>query len=115
MNRINMLSTGIRTDVGVNARVAGRIEKLYVKSTGELIRKGDRLYEIYSEALNTAKAEYVLALEQQHTMDHSLIDFKQLVGSAKQKLLLWGMSEAQISALPLSKMPSVMTHLLQHG
>ena len=41
----------------VNARVMGRIEKLYVKATGNYVAKGSPLYELYSEELNSAKHE----------------------------------------------------------
>ncbi len=36
--------------VSVNARIAGRIEKLYFKNTGDYVHKGDPLYDLYSEA-----------------------------------------------------------------
>ena len=93
----------------VNARIAGRIEKLYFKSTGDYLRKGDRLYDLYSEELNNAKQEYILALEKQKVLDNSIIDFKQLVESARNKLVLWGMSDAQIEALPATKKASPTT------
>jgi Cu(I)/Ag(I) efflux system membrane fusion protein len=93
----------------VSARISGRIEKLYFKNEGDYIEKGARLYDLYSEELNNAKQEYVLALEKQATLDNSIIDFKQLVQSAKNKLLLWGMSEAQISELTRTKTISTLT------
>lgn len=93
----------------VNARIAGRIEKLYVKNTGEYIHKGDKLYDLYSEELNNAKQEYLLALERKTTLDNSVIDFKQLIEAARNKLLLWGMSEAQIEELARVKKASSVT------
>src|SRR6266487_5993051 len=83
----------------VSARISGRIEKLYYKNEGDYVQKGTQLYDLYSEELNNAKQEYILALEKQATLDNSIIDFKQLVQSAKNKMLLWGMSEAQIDEL----------------
>src|ERR1044072_7692472 len=76
----------------VSARITGRIDRLYFKKTGDYIKKGDHLFDLYSEELNTAKQEYVAALERQQTLDNSLIDFKQLLQSAKNKLLLWGIT-----------------------
>jgi Cu(I)/Ag(I) efflux system membrane fusion protein len=67
------------------------------------VKKGDRLYDLYSEELNKAKQELIMALEQKNTLDNSIIDFNQLIQSAKYKLLLWGMSEAQISELVTTK------------
>ncbi|HEV8284128.1 MAG TPA: efflux RND transporter periplasmic adaptor subunit [Chitinophagaceae bacterium] len=93
----------------ISARIAGRIEKLYFKNEGDYIQKGARLYDLYSEELNNAKQEYILALEKQTTLDNSIIDFKQLVQSAKNKLLLWGMSESQISELVKTKNVAILT------
>src|SRR5205814_10606477 len=41
--------------------------------------------------------------------NNSIIDFKQLVQGAKNKLLLWGMSEAQIDELAKTKKASTLT------
>ena len=83
----------------VSARVMGRIDKLYFKNTGDYVSKGSKLYDLYSEQLNNAKQEYLLALEKEKTLGDAQIDFSQLVQSAKNKLLLWGMSEGQIHEL----------------
>lgn len=93
----------------VSARVSGRIDKLYFKNQGDYISKGQKLYDLYSEELNNAKQEYILALEKQATLDNSIIDFKQLIQAAKNKLLLWGMSEAQINELAKTKKTSTLT------
>jgi Cu(I)/Ag(I) efflux system membrane fusion protein len=93
----------------VNARVEGRIDKLYFKNIGDYVKKGDKLYDLYSEQLNNAKQEYVTALEQQNTVGNSLINYGSLVESAKTKLLLWGMTEGQINQLTQSKQPSTHT------
>ena len=93
----------------VSSRIAGRIDKIYFKNAGELIKKGDKLYDLYSEALNNAKQEYILALEKEKVLDHSIIDFKQLVEAAKNKLLLWGITPDQIALLAKSKHASPLT------
>jgi Cu(I)/Ag(I) efflux system membrane fusion protein len=93
----------------VSARAAGRIEKLYFKNIGDYINKGAHLFDLYSEELNNAKQEYLLALEKQKTLDNSIIDFTQLVQAAKNKLLLWGMSEAQVQELANSKTAGALT------
>lgn len=87
----------------VSARVAGRIDKLYYKNIGDYITKGAKLYDLYSEELNNAKQEYIVALEKQRTLDNSIIDFTQLVQAAKNKLLLWGLTEAQVTELATTK------------
>jgi len=83
----------------ISSRIMGRIERLYFKNIGDYVRKGDKVFDIYSEDLNNAKQEYILALERQKTLDNTIIDFAQLIESAKNKLRLWGLSEAQISEL----------------
>jgi Cu(I)/Ag(I) efflux system membrane fusion protein len=92
----------------VNARVEGRIDKLYFKNIGDYVSKGDKLYDLYSEQLNNAKQEYVTALEQQNSVGNSLINYGVLVESAKSKLQLWGMTNAQINQLTNGK--PVSTH-----
>ncbi len=93
----------------ISSRIAGRIDKLYFKNAGEYIKRGDRLYDFYSEALNNAKQEYILALEKEKLLDHSIVDFRQLVESAKNKLLLWGMNSSQIAELEKTKKASNLT------
>ncbi len=93
----------------VSARVGGRIEHLYFKNPGDYVTKGAKLFDLYSEALNNAKQEYLLALEKQQTLDNPQIDFAQLVQAARNKLLLWGMSGAQVAELAKSKRAGATT------
>ena len=84
----------------ISSRVMGRVEQLYFRNVGDYIQKGDKLYDIYSEELNNAKQEYLLALERQKAFTgNDVIDFNSLVQSARNKLTLWGMSSAQITQL----------------
>lgn len=87
----------------VSARVGGRIEHLYFKNMGDFIHKGDKLYDIYSEELNNAKQEYLMDLERQSTLGNAVINFNQLLQSAKNKLQLWGLTDQQIQELAKSK------------
>ena len=85
-----------------SSRVAGRIEKLYFKAMGDYINKGDKLFDIYSEDLNSAKQEYLTAKEQKAKLSNDYpngVNYESLIQSAKNKLLLWGMAEAQINSL----------------
>lgn len=88
----------------VSSRVMGRIEKLYYKNLGDFIKTGAPLYDLYSEELNNAKQEYLLALDRKKIFtNETAIDFDQLLQSAKNKLMLWGMSETQVQELIRSK------------
>ncbi|MEO6232534.1 MAG: efflux RND transporter periplasmic adaptor subunit [Ferruginibacter sp.] len=93
----------------INARIMGRIDHLYFKNVGDYVSKGTHLYDLYSEELNNAKQEYIVAVEKQQTLDNSIIDFNRLLQSAKTKLLLWGMSEGQVKELTKTKKASPLT------
>lgn len=86
----------------ISSRVAGRIEVLYVKETGVKVTRGQPLYKIYSEQLSTLQQEYLLALAQvkQFPDDEK---FRQIEKAARQKLLLYDQTEAQLNQLGQSQ------------
>jgi Cu(I)/Ag(I) efflux system membrane fusion protein len=83
----------------ISVKVMGRIDKLYFKTKNEYVNKGDKLFELYSEELNLAKQEYLLLKDKKNQVKSDLIDYEQLLISAKNKLLLYGLTEQQISKL----------------
>ncbi len=94
----------------ISSRVMGRVERLYFKNIGDYIRKGDRLYDLYSEELNNAKEEYILAVKSQKSFtENNAIDFNSLLQSGRNKLTLWGMSNTQINQLARSGKASSTT------
>jgi len=95
--------------VAVSARIGGRIERLYFKATGEYLHKEDKLYDLYSEELNNAKQEYLLALDRVDNLKGGLVDLKQLAEAARNKLLLWGMSEGQVAELARTRQVGTAT------
>jgi membrane fusion protein, copper/silver efflux system len=88
-----------QTTAANSTRIDGRIEKLYFKNSGDYVHKGDKLFDLYSEELNTGKQEYINALQNQRIAGNTLIDYSQLAQNAKNKLLLWGMSASDIRNL----------------
>jgi len=86
----------------ISSRAAGRIEKLYVKETGRPIRKGQPLYELYSESLLTLEQEYLLAIDQVKAFPDDK-QFASILEAAKRKLLLTGLSNAQINKVAQSR------------
>jgi len=86
----------------ISSRVAGRIDRLYVKETGQVIRKGQVLYEIYSESLLTDQQEYLVALAQEMAFPAEK-KYSQFRQAAEQKLRLYGMTPAQITQLASTK------------
>lgn len=91
----------------VSSRVMGRVEKLYYKNLGDYVKKGSPLYDMYSEELNNAQQEYLLAMDKRRIFSReTIIDFDHLIQSAKNKLQLWGLNENQINELAKTKKPS---------
>jgi Cu(I)/Ag(I) efflux system membrane fusion protein len=82
----------------ITSRVAGRIDRLYVRQTGEQVSKGQPLYQIYSEDLVTLQQEFLLATEQAAQFPEDKT-FAQLLRAARQKLSLYGQSAGQIRLL----------------
>lgn len=87
----------------VSSRAAGRIERLLVKETGRTIRKGEPLYQLYSETLLTLQREFLLAKEQYETLGSAEKRYKSFYDAAKRKLLLYGLTEGQVEKLGQSK------------
>ncbi len=72
--------------------IPGRIEKLYVSFTGERIRKGQKVADIYSPDLITAQRELLEAIK--------LKDLSPgLVKAARNKLKFWKIGAATIEAI----------------
>ncbi|MFQ5644669.1 MAG: efflux RND transporter periplasmic adaptor subunit [Thiogranum sp.] len=71
----------------VHLRTDGWIEKLYVKSDGETVKKGDVLFELYSREVVNAQEEYVQALRGKN-------DY--LKRASRERLESLGMSKEQI-------------------
>lgn len=83
----------------ISSRVMGRIEKIYFKNTGEKINKGGAVYEIYSEDLNLAAKELKLALDKKKSTKVDGFDIDKIIGSAKNKLRLYGLNDEQIDQI----------------
>lgn len=103
------------TITSVSSRVMGRIDKLYFKNIGDYVQKGAKLYDLYSEELNNSKQEYILAIQRRKTFSNSVIDIDQLVQGARNKLLLWGMTDAQIKELETSEKTTPLTTFFSTG
>src|SRR5690606_12504034 len=83
----------------ISSRAAGRIDKLFIKETGEGIRQGQPLYVLYSEELLTLQQEYLLAKEQYESLGATHERYKSFLDGARRKLFLYGLTESQISRL----------------
>jgi len=87
-----------RTFNNIASRFSGRIEKLYIKYAFQEIRKGQRIFDIYSPDMVTAQQDliYLIKNSAQETA---------LINSAKQKLLLQGMTDEQVNQVIKTETP----------
>jgi RND family efflux transporter MFP subunit len=96
--------------VDVNVKVEGYIRDLYVDYTGQSVRKGQPLFNLYSPDLLNTENEYLLALKTRDQMQQSIIpDARQraddLVAAARQRLALWYLPDDDIRALENNRRP----------
>lgn len=84
----------------VNARVMGYAEKVAVSTTGEKVRKGQTLLELYSPDLVSTQEEYLQALRYARSNGGGAdLGARDLVESSRRRLLNWGISEGEIASL----------------
>ena len=101
----------------VTAYTAGRIERLFVNFTGDAVRRGQAVGTIYSPDLFSTQQEYLLALENRERMrragfDNARSASENLVESTKRRLLLFGMTEAQVAQVERTKKPILATNVI---
>jgi Cu(I)/Ag(I) efflux system membrane fusion protein len=106
------VTTNENTAEELSARIAGRIQQLFVRTIGEKIAAGQPVYSIYSEDLQEAEKEYLLAKQQQKVLHNPDVDYQQLISAAENKLQLWGLSPSQIRNLAASGKVSASTTVL---
>ena len=85
----------------VTAYAAGRIERLYVNFTGDTVSRGQAVASIYSPDLFSTQQEYLLAIANRERMRKAGFDgarsaSNDLVESTRRRLILFGMTDAQI-------------------
>ena len=78
----------------INSRVSGWIEKLYVKSVGIEVEKGQKLYSLYSPELVKAQESLLNAVK---------LNRSALIGSSKARLKVLGINTWQINQLIKSR------------
>ena len=78
----------------LHLRTDGWIEKLYVKSDGERVKKGDVLFDLYSRELVSAQEEYIQSLRGSN-------DY--LKRASRERLAALGMSAEQIKQVASKK------------
>ena len=95
----------------INPKIEGWIEDVYVDFTGKLVEKGQPLLTIYSPDLVQTQQEYLLAIKGRKQLGESpfgeAVNFSDsLIESARRRLELWDITDAQIKELEKRGTPS---------
>jgi len=93
-----------RRQAYVQTRFAGWIRNVYADATGDFIGKGQPLFTIYSPDLVSTENEYLLAKKNSESLQQSKVSgvalsASSLFSAAKQRLLQWEVSPAEIEQL----------------
>jgi len=85
----------------ISLKYAGKVEKLFANREGQFVRKGQALFSIYSPDLFEAQQIFL----QLDKVPRKTSSDRGLYRSAKEKLLLWDFTEADLKALRARKRP----------
>ena len=99
-----------RRQAYVQTRFTGWIRKVYADATGNFIGKGQPLFTIYSPDLVSTEQEYLIAKKNAETLQGSNVGgvasgASTLFSAAKERLLQWDVSPAEIEKLDQSGKP----------
>jgi len=93
----------------VSTKFRGWIEKLFVNATGQLVMKGDPLFEVYSPDLYSAQVEYLLATD---PSNNAGANSNSMRVSALTKLKFFDISDEQIAQLDKTRQPTKTLRIL---
>ncbi len=97
-----------RKEFVVTTKVGGWVEKLYVNYTGQEVKKGEKLIDIYSPQLVAAQQEFITALSYSASVMNSsdeniAASGKELINNSIRKLELLDVSSLEIERLRKTK------------
>jgi RND family efflux transporter MFP subunit len=94
----------------IHPKISGWIDKVFVDYTGQLVKKGQPLFTIYSPELLSTQEEFLIGLKAKQYLSDS--QFKEVsVGAAslynasRRRLQLWDINEDQIRELERTQKP----------
>src|SRR3990172_147380 len=95
----------------ISAKTEGWIERLYVDFTGQLVRRGDPLFSVYSPELVSTQEEYLLALQAKRQTSSSPFQHIAAAGGSlleapRRRLHLWDVPPEQIAELERNGRPT---------
>jgi multidrug efflux pump subunit AcrA (membrane-fusion protein) len=97
--------TGDETKIAhVHVKISGYVETVYVDYVGQLVKKGQPLFTLYSPDLVSTQEEYLIAKRGEKSLgDSPFPEVAQgslaLLRSARERLKLWDVSDDQIKKL----------------
>jgi RND family efflux transporter MFP subunit len=88
----------------VHVKVSGFIEKVFVDYVGQLVKKGQPLFTLYSPDLVSTQQEYLIAKRGEQTLGNSPFTevaqgSQSLLRSSRERLKLWDINDDQINKL----------------
>jgi Cu(I)/Ag(I) efflux system membrane fusion protein len=93
----------------VTPKFEGWISHLYVNATGQAVKRGQPLLEVYSPELLTAQQEYLIARQGRQTLQQGSAQARgtaeQLTENALQRLHYWDIAPAQLQRLQSREQP----------
>ncbi|HAD04119.1 MAG: efflux transporter periplasmic adaptor subunit [Desulfuromonadales bacterium GWC2_61_20] len=94
----------------INTKIEGWLERLYIDQTGQQVKKGAPVAEIYSPDLVAAQQEYLLAVRNQDKLAASDLPgvadgARRMLEAARTRLNYWGISDRQLAELQRSGTP----------
>lgn len=112
INAVGVVQFDQSRQAKVTAWIAGRIDTLNVDTVGAQVSKDRPVAEIFSPDLLETQEEYLLAVKSRDRLKKSSIpsisrNGDGLVASAKERLMLYGVKESQISALEKAGKPNI--------
>jgi Cu(I)/Ag(I) efflux system membrane fusion protein len=95
----------------ITAWIPGRLDRLYVDYTGIPVKKGDHMVYIYSPDILSTEEELLQALRAEEQLKKSEIGIMRetargTVAAARDRLRLWGLTDAQIKEIEKGGAPS---------
>lgn len=109
--KIRLLGTVLQSEdkeSNIPARIGGRVEKVFIKSTGSSVTFGEAVLEFYSPKLITAGEEYLIA-RRSYDKNQSKA-FKDMLSQSEERLKLWGVKKSQFEDwYKTGKIPKAIT------
>ncbi|MBK24584.1 MAG: efflux transporter periplasmic adaptor subunit [Halobacteriovorax sp.] len=97
--KIRLLGTILQSEdkeSNIPARIGGRVEKVFIKSTGSFVKVGEPVLDLYSPKLISAGEEYLIA-RKTYSKSRSK-EFKDMLNQSEERLKLWGIKPVQFES-----------------